>query len=1287
VGADRECCLSHSPNPHLLDTLTGALSRHTFSTRLEALLAEALAAHQPLALLLIDLDYFKSVNDGFGHQRGDEVLAEVGRRLRASLREVDQLFRYGGDEFVLLLPGVDRQQAVAVAERLLESVRDEPFDGAPPLSLSLSVGLGMFPAEATDAHALFSQADQRAYHAKRAGRGRVIADDEASTTPSHTSDRLLERDGALATARSFLDLHERGVRAQLCVSGPGGAGRSTVLAEVERMAAARRMAVFRVRGRSASRARVLGALRRALHGWPELSLRMGGQAAARALAQACKERGSAGMLLTIDNAAALDDATHDFLRDLLTHPELPHTSLAYVDSPDVSRWALVGSTAQLYLALQPLSADGIRIWLRHALGWEAPPEFAALMLRETGGLPASLHSTVEALIGCGALSSTSHGWLWDAEATMYPAPVRRSPDIAALLAAQPAMVGRAGEIEAIRLGLDAGRLVTLVGAPGIGKTRTALQAAAECQERYRDGACFVALGTLPSADLVPGAIASALRIEPGRNPDPRNRVLSYLRGRELLLVLDNAEHLPGLAGLVTELLEAAPQVVVLVTSHQPLGLPSERPIRLGGLEVDLPSDSAPSDAVRMFLQVVRGHHPQYTPGEEELRAISAVCRLVGGVPLGVELTAVWAGSVPCAQIARALGASPPRGDALESGASNHRGQLGAAIAYSWSMLAAPEQRTLRALAVFRGGFTREAARRVAGASPFFIDALAAKNLLRPMLHGRYQMHGLLHAYAADQLSEHPSEQRAARARHRTYFLALLRDRTDPVNDASSAATELYAELANIRAAWEQAIEDGRVGQINASLRPFGRLYTFAARFDEGVRLIDHTIAWLETQSGQEAPPASRHALAHAWYQRAKLLFYIGPRDAMLDAIGRVQALLEGQRQPQLEGATNLLWGIMLLVHGQLDAAREKLERALALATKVRDWDVVIGALQHLCHAASLQGDGARGAADALEAIRVAEREGYTLHARQTLFFLGFSRFTQERHVEARACFEQNVFHIHEDFAIGILALVNLSATLLEMREYRQALVTAERSIRLANEAGMAYYEALARRVRGLLAHALGRHEDAEQNLRAALAGLEQAGAARDAARARADLALLAHWRGDHNAARALAAQALTSARELHSVLAEAVALVPLGQASLALGQPDAAAEAYERARTLFNAIGRHNRATEIQVWLARVRLAQGRREEARALALAFAAHVGAGEQEQPLDGMYSPIRALLECGVLLEALGDRRADQCRSTAQAVVARVAAQLGDEERSRFLSGVAALEAEDVGSFVVQ
>ena len=157
----------------LYDHLTGALSRQAFDARLREEIERARAYRYSFSLVFLDLDHFKDVNDNFGHARGDEVLIEFARRVMSDLRTTDMLFRYGGDEFVLLLQGIDQTRGPAFVQRLLESSLSSPMPGKPQVTVSFSAGISYFPEDGDTFEDLFKAADQRVYRAKAGGRGRV----------------------------------------------------------------------------------------------------------------------------------------------------------------------------------------------------------------------------------------------------------------------------------------------------------------------------------------------------------------------------------------------------------------------------------------------------------------------------------------------------------------------------------------------------------------------------------------------------------------------------------------------------------------------------------------------------------------------------------------------------------------------------------------------------------------------------------------------------------------------------------------------------------------------------------------------------------------------------------------------------------------------------------------------------------------------------------------------------------------------------------------------------------
>ncbi|MCL4530252.1 MAG: GGDEF domain-containing protein [Chloroflexi bacterium] len=157
----------------LFDHLTGALSRRALDERLHEVIKRAMLYQYGFSLSFLDLDHFKEVNDNYGHARGDEILVAFAQRVMAELRTTDLLFRYGGDEFVLILQGTDPVRGQALIQRLMEQARTEPIKGDPPLCISFSAGVANFPEDGDTPKALLKTADERVYHSKRNGRGRV----------------------------------------------------------------------------------------------------------------------------------------------------------------------------------------------------------------------------------------------------------------------------------------------------------------------------------------------------------------------------------------------------------------------------------------------------------------------------------------------------------------------------------------------------------------------------------------------------------------------------------------------------------------------------------------------------------------------------------------------------------------------------------------------------------------------------------------------------------------------------------------------------------------------------------------------------------------------------------------------------------------------------------------------------------------------------------------------------------------------------------------------------------
>jgi len=352
------------------------------------------------------------------------------------------------------------------------------------------------------------------------------------------------------------------------------------------------------------------------------------------------------------------------------------------------------------------------------------------------------------------------------------------------------------------------RLVTIHGQGGCGKTRLGLEVA---RGRARTAGVHAvhAVPLLPAADKagVIAAIGAAIGMPPRPGVPALERVVSGLLDRHVVLLLDEAEHLDDIGKLVAALLAACPDLRLIVTSRKRLELEQEYVWQLGGLT--LPSDEAAgsaaaanSDAVRLFLQRARRARADLELGSADLPDVVRICRQVEGSPLAIELAAVWLRSMPLPDIAGAIAASL---DALQTPSRNiapgHR-TMRAVFDRSWDLLDASAQAALTRLAVFRGGFTVDAAAAVADADAEALGRLVAAALLEPADANRYGQHTLLAQYTQERLAADPETTADAERRHVTAMeqlgVTVGPQLTSP--DQAHGFDLLDADLGNLRAA-------------------------------------------------------------------------------------------------------------------------------------------------------------------------------------------------------------------------------------------------------------------------------------------------------------------------------------------------------------------------------------------------------------------------------------------------------------------------------------------------------
>ncbi|NJN18890.1 MAG: EAL domain-containing protein [Oscillochloris sp.] len=529
------------------DPLTGLLSRSMLATALEQVLCRHQYLEQQFALMVLDLDFFKSVNDAFGHARGDQILVELSRRVTATLGSEDLVFRYGGDELVLLCPQSDRNEAAALATQVIARIAAQPFPGEPPLTLSGSIGVALYPDDGLTAEVLFEKADQRNYQAKRSGRGRAIWEDNAvpSAPTLEGPSRLIERDQALQIAQRFLDEWPHAPLGVLKIAAAPQVGASRFLAEIEQAARLRGQVVLHLRGTAALKERAYGMFLELREIWPDLPLPSLQPAAfARALHEHLVRNRNDRLLVLVDNLATADQASIELLQALMSLSDLGRIGLVYA-TPRTNYDLDLPRQNVLYaeLQLEALSVMGLRTWLRHSLNWEAPQPFLVWLHQQTQGKPALIRDGLAYLLQQEILRHSNGRWhYWSDIQTLS---LHTKLEQLAVRATQTLprnaglFIGREIEIPRLKKVMRQHRLIQVIGPGGVGKSRLAVQAAAEMGHVFADGICYVQLNALDHREFLTYAIAEALGLSLTGARSPAEQLYVHLASRQMLLLLDN----------------------------------------------------------------------------------------------------------------------------------------------------------------------------------------------------------------------------------------------------------------------------------------------------------------------------------------------------------------------------------------------------------------------------------------------------------------------------------------------------------------------------------------------------------------------------------------------------------------------------------------------------------------------------------------------------------------------------------------------------------------------------
>lgn len=585
---------------------------------------------------------------------------------------------------------------------------------------------------------------------------------------------------------------------------------------------------------------------------------------------------------------------------------------------------------EVLLARDPLDEDAVRALLR--LG---------LRLRDRRGVMDAYGAFAERLRAELDLAPTAETQrLAEALRAAGPPAPRPRPSTAetggtdrpSLPRALTSFVGREAELAEVTrlLARPECRLVTLTGFGGAGKTRLALRVAESLGQHYPDGVAFVDLTALERAEAVPAAIAGSLRLALEGRAEPLAELARSLGDGRLLVVLDAFEHVVVGAALVADLLEACPGLDLLVTSRVRLGLGAEWVLPLGGLsfppdlDVGL-ADALVSDAVRLLVERARRMRPGFALSEADVADALRLCRLVDGSPLALEMAAVWLRALTLTEVVSEIGKDI---DFLrDAEGSDRQRSLRAVFEHSWRLLGPAERRALRALSVFRGGFSREASAVVAGAPTAVLAALIDKSLVRMTPDGRYDLHPLVRRYALAKLAEAPGGTEEAECRHAEYYGRLLA-RLEAEAGSPSHATALRVfekELENVRAAWRFFCRRPRHGELRRLTWLLRLLFDGTRRYREGAQLMELALDELGADEAH-APLVGTVQTNQAW-----LYYRMGMhRDAAALAESGLGKLAARRDRREARTGLNVL-GAIASARGDHAAAKARWSEALSLS--------------------------------------------------------------------------------------------------------------------------------------------------------------------------------------------------------------------------------------------------------------------------------------------------------------------------------------------------------------------
>ena len=837
------------------------------------------------------------------------------------------------------------------------------------------------------------------------------------------------------------------------------------------------------------------------------------------------------------------------------------------------------------------------------------------------------------------------------------------------LPSQPnTFVGRLREMDQLVSDLDNPdcRLLTLVGPGGMGKTRLAIEGARHyigsehvfSEATFADGIYFVNLAPIAAkpdprgagrnrsslssglSNALASTIAEAVKFSFYGPIDLSEQLLNHLHTKEMLLVLDNFEHLitdaeeePAL-DFLADLVRHASQVKLLVTSRERLNLQEEWVIEVTGLAYpsegaswSIPAGGSRSktdgqmgglgdqnfSAVTLFIERAQQAGSSFVLSEEDKANIVRICELVQGVPLALELAASWLPVVPCAEIAVEIERSL---DFLTTSLRNvpqrHR-SIRSVFEQSWRMLSTEEQSVFCDLSVFRGGFAREAARQVAGASLSTLAGLVNKSLLRLTALNRYEIHELLRQFATEKLMSRIGDPLQAGGqirqpvwdRHSNYYLNLIGQHEAALYGSKPQQTvaALRPELDNIRQAWRWAVANTTIADVEVSLEALATFYEMMGLFQEGEDIFAAAVAVLE----DAAVPAIENRsdlICHLLIKQARFVSLQGNYN-------KARSIIENalQRAEQTDNVlrladARLVLGEILIYLGELEQAIDPLKLATADYQALDQPRQTAAALTSLGDAYGRKHQADEALACLQQALELNTDLGNKRAQAYTTIMLANVYFFTDRYKSTLAHL-QNVLELYEEleYSLGIShTFNNIGLVYYHLGRYPEAITSLNDALRIRRQLNNIFDEASVLENLGAVYIAQRAYAPAQQCLERAFDLCRETGSKYVECFVTYRFGQLYAELGDYQKSQAYLERSVTLGQEVSDAKTTATSLGELGVVYHRINDFEQALTYYRQAITDLQRLGARFETSRFMIKQAMLLFEQGQLDQAETLA-------------------------------------------------------------------------------------